>query len=86
MFYLCVDLKTGTEIYTCLWKKWLEPGVNADPIYQTNTGIDPVPICILKLELEFLHKSKNAPNTGENRWMTIHNPENSGPISLSSLD
>jgi hypothetical protein len=35
MFYLCVDLKTGTEIYTCLWKKWLEPGVNSDPIYQT---------------------------------------------------
>ncbi len=45
MFYLCVDLKMGIEIYTGLWKKWLEPGVNSDPIYQTNTGIDPVPIC-----------------------------------------
>jgi hypothetical protein len=32
----------------------------------------------LKLELQFLHKSKNPPNTGENRSMIIHNPQNSG--------
>jgi hypothetical protein len=45
MFYVCVELKMETEIYTYLWKKWLEPGVNSDPMYQTKTGIDPVLIC-----------------------------------------
>jgi hypothetical protein len=43
--YLCVNLKMGTEMYTCLWKKWLEPGANSDPMYQTKTEIDPVLIC-----------------------------------------
>jgi hypothetical protein len=78
IFYLGVDLKMGTEIYTCLWKKWLEPGVDSDPMYQTDTGIDPVLICFWNWNWRFLHKSKNPPDTGENRSMTIHNPQNSG--------
>jgi hypothetical protein len=81
MFYLCVDLKTGTEIYTCLWQKWLEPGVNSDPIYQTNTGIDPSSNLFLKnWNGSFFIKLKTHPTLEKTvLWLfIIHNPENSG--------